>query len=130
MIDSVIEWRDGDKPGAWREDQGKRKALQPGVARERDPFAVGTLREAAVDASVLARVARRVRAEALELAVESLRVPAVLERERGALLGDGAGGDQASEGDGKEDNAGETHDVVNGRESGRKDRARIAKGDD
>ena len=68
MIDSVIEWRDGDKPGSWREDQGKCKALEPGVARERDPFAVGTLREAAVDASVLARVARRVRAEALELA--------------------------------------------------------------
>lgn len=83
--------------------------------------------ECATDASVLARRALRVRTERRELAVESLCVLAVLERERGSLLGDGTGSDQACEGDGKDDNAGETHGVVNGKGSGRKDRARIAR---
>lgn len=70
-----------NKPGSRGENQRKREARQAGVARECYKLPVGTLSEGAVDTSVLARLAGRVSVESLEFAVESLGVPAVLERE-------------------------------------------------
>jgi len=75
-------------PGSGLVYKWKRNALQRCSTREEDEFATGTLRELAIDARGLAVRARRAGSQALEFAVEVLRIEPVLEREGRAAVHD------------------------------------------
>ena len=66
--------------------EGQRDALLRGRARRELEFAADALRELALDTRRFSRRARRGRRQALELAVERLRVFPVLQRERRAAI--------------------------------------------
>ena len=71
-------------PRSRRKYQRKGEALQANVASREDELAIHALSELPINASVLARLAGGVRSQPLELAVQSLSLLAVRERERRA----------------------------------------------
>ncbi len=99
-----------DGPRSWGVHQRKRNTRQAPRAREADELAVHALREGTLNAGVVPRVARRGRAQRLELGVQCLSIETVLQREGSTPVVCRARLSSEREGEDGEDSSGGRHD--------------------